>query len=369
MGRKEIEVKTSNFIYRVLIEEGLLSETGKEMRRIFSSDRLLLISDTTVYRIYGQKIFRILEAAKWQIDIALVRPGERAKSLAGATRLYNKAIDVGLERYSPIVALGGGVIGDLAGFAAATYLRGVPLVMIPTTLLAQVDSSVGGKVAVNHSAGKNLIGSIYPPRLVIADPAVLSTLPHRQLAAGLAEVVKYAIIGDELFFSRLEKELDEMLAKSNASLSMAVARSVAAKAGVVEEDEFEKDYRQVLNFGHTIGHALEAATGYRYYLHGEAVAVGMAAATVLSYRLKMIEQNAAARILGLLRRLGLKQSPVGLTVEAVTDKLRQDKKRSGGKSIFILPTEVGKVSITAVDDDLLIDQVIEACLRNRISLE
>ncbi|MDY6825731.1 MAG: 3-dehydroquinate synthase [Bacillota bacterium] len=368
MGREDIEVKTSNFTYRVLIEEGLLSETGEEMRRIFSSEHLLLVSDTTVYRIYGQQISRALEAAKWQIDTVLVRPGERAKSLAGATRLYNKAIEVGLERHFPIVALGGGVVGDLAGFVAATYLRGVPLVMVPTTLLAQVDSSVGGKVAVNHPAGKNLIGSIYPPRLVIADPTVLSTLPHRQLVAGLAEVVKYGIIGDEPFFTRLEKEFDEMVAKNSASLSMAVVRSIAAKAEVVEEDEFEKNYRQVLNFGHTIGHAIEAATGYGHYLHGEAVAIGMVAATVLSYRLKKIEKNAAGRILKLLRRFKLKQPPVGLTSEAVIDKLRQDKKRRGGKSIFILPIEVGKVSITTVDDELLIGQVIEDCLRNRVNL-
>ncbi|HED24227.1 MAG TPA: 3-dehydroquinate synthase [Firmicutes bacterium] len=369
MGRQDIKVKTSSFTYKVLIGEGLLAETGEAVRRISPGDRLLLISDTTVYKIYGQQIQRALEAGKWQVETAMIKPGERSKSLAGAARLYNQAIEAGLDRHCPFVALGGGVVGDLAGFAAATYLRGVPLVMVPTTLLAQVDSGVGGKVAVNHPAGKNLIGAIYPPRLVITDPGVLNTLPYRQLAAGLAEVIKYGIIGDKTFFACLERDLGRMLNKESLPLSNAVARSIAAKAEVVEKDEFEKDYRQVLNFGHTIGHALEAATEYRHYLHGEAVAVGMVAATMLSRSLKMIEAGAAGRILRLLGRLGLKQPPPGLTGEAVTDKLRQDKKRRDGKTVFILPTAVGRVSILEVNDNQLIGRVIEACLRNEINLQ
>jgi len=258
--------------------------------------------------------------------------------------------------------LGGGVVGDLAGFVAATYLRGVPLVMVPTTLLAQVDSSVGGKVAVNHTCGKNLIGSIYPPRLVVIDPETLKTLPKRQLKAGLAEVLKYGIIADLNFFAWLEKNIEELLKLNIDLLTDAVMVSVMNKARVVEKDEFEKDYRRILNFGHTIGHALEAATDYRYYLHGEAVLSGMLAVVKLSLKLNGISLEDADRIEKLIRQIGLKRAPEDLTPEAVIDKLRQDKKRLAGEIFFVMPNKVGSVSLKALKDQQLLYNVVKSIL-------
>jgi 3-dehydroquinate synthase len=365
LNNQEIMIKSAGLTYRVLIEEDALNSVGKAMRLLFPSVKTLLISDTTVCRLYGEKALSALAGEKWQVSTVLVRPGESSKSLTAAARIYDAAIEAGLDRNSPIIALGGGVVGDLAGFAAATFLRGVPLVMIPTTLLAQVDSGVGGKVAVNHRRGKKLIGAIYPPRLVVIDPLVLKTLPRRQLQAGLAEVVKYGIINNSSFFFWLEDNLERLLQGDSALLQEAVAESVRAKAGVVEADEYEKDYRRVLNFGHTIGHALEAATAYRYYLHGEAVLIGMSAAVKMAVRLVLLDQASAERILALLKHFKQKKAPEGLTAEKVIDKLRQDKKRRGNEIIFVLPTAIGSATMVPVDDQNLIRAAVESYLHQR----
>ncbi len=362
MSSKEIMVKSSGFAYRVLIENGALGSAGKVLRMLFPSSRALLISDTKVFSLYGEKMLQALAAEKWQVSTLIIRPGERSKNLSGAARIYDAAVSAGLDRNSPVIALGGGVVGDLAGFAASTFLRGVPLVMLPTSLLAQVDSSVGGKVAVNHPRGKNLIGSIYPPRVVMIDPIVLSSLPARQLKAGLAEVLKYGIIVNGDFFTWLESNLADLLRGRTDVMAEAVAASIKAKAGVVEADEFEKDYRRVLNFGHTIGHALEAATGYRYYLHGEAVLLGMVAATKIACEMNLLGAAEAERITQLITRIGLKKASVGLTAAEVIDKLRQDKKRHGDDLIFVLPGAIGKAEITPVKDKALIEKNVRAIL-------
>jgi 3-dehydroquinate synthase len=362
MNSKEIMVKSSGFTYRVLIENGALRSAGKVIRMLFLSDRALLVSDTKVFSLYGEIVLQSLAAEKWQVSTAIIRPGERSKSLTGAARIYDAAVSAGLDRNSPVIALGGGVVGDLAGFAASTFLRGVPLVMLPTSLLAQVDSSVGGKVAVNHPRGKNLIGSIYPPRVVMIDPLVLNTLPARQLKAGLAEVIKYGIIVNGDFFTWLENNLDDLLLAPGGLLAEAVAFSVKAKAAVVEADEHERDYRRVLNFGHTIGHALEAATGYRYYLHGEAVLSGMAAATKIAGEMKLLRIEEAERIMQLIGRIGLKKAPAGLTAAEVIDKLRQDKKRQGDDLVFVLPAAIGKAEIMPVQAQDLIEKHVRAIL-------
>ncbi|MDW7738687.1 MAG: 3-dehydroquinate synthase [Bacillota bacterium] len=363
MSKRQIQVRTSNFSYRVVIEEGSLSVLGKAMRLLFPSEQALLVSDNRVFSLYGDRTIYSLEEEGWKVKTALISPGERSKTLRGASRLYDRALDSGLDRNSPIIALGGGVVGDLAGFVASTYLRGVPLVMVPTSLLAQVDSSVGGKVAVNHPRGKNLIGSIYPPRLVLIDPRLLDSLPGRQIKAGLAEVVKYGIIYDSAFFNYCEEELENLLRRKSSSLAEAVARSVQIKANVVEEDEFEKDYRRILNFGHTIGHALEAATAYKYYLHGEAVLIGMAAATGIAASMEKIDTHLAERIINLLQKIGLKKPPMGLTTEMVIDKLRQDKKRRDGKIVLILPVGIGSVAVSEIDSEDLIRGEIDKYLR------
>ncbi|HSW35727.1 MAG TPA: 3-dehydroquinate synthase [Candidatus Limnocylindrales bacterium] len=362
MTGRVVDVKTIGFTYGVLIEENALASLGKMMRHLFSATKVLLISDTKVYTLYGEQCRQSLVTEHWEVTVALVRPGERSKTLAGAGRLYDAAVESHLDRSSPVVALGGGVVGDLAGFVAATYMRGVPLVMVPTSLLAQVDSSVGGKVAVNHHRGKNLIGSFYPPRLVIIDPMVLKTLPARQLRAGLAEVIKYGIIESESFFCWLEENIEQLLQGNHLVLAEAVERSVQSKAKVVEEDEFEKDYRRALNFGHTLGHGLEAATGYRYYLHGEAVLIGMIAAVEIAAALMLLDAVSAKRIQSLLKQVGVKPPPKGLTSEVVISKLMHDKKRRDKENIFILPVSLGSAVFLPVNDEKLIHGVIRSYL-------
>lgn len=362
MTGQEIKVKTSGFSYRVIIEKGSLDITGKAARMLLPSARAMLVSDENVYSLYGDRVLKALEAEKWQVSSCQVQPGEQVKTMDSATKLYDAAVDAELDRNSPIIALGGGVIGDLAGFVASTYLRGTPLIMIPTSLLAQVDSSVGGKVAVNHPRGKNLIGSIYPPRLVVIDPEVLKTLPRRELNAGLAEVIKYGIIENADFFYWLEKNIYKLLNSDMLSLEKAIAESVRAKARVVQADEYENDYRRVLNFGHTIGHALEAATNYSYFLHGEAVLIGMLTAVKIALHKGFIENVQAERIIALISKMDLKKAPADLTSEMVIDKLRQDKKRRQSDLIFILPAEIGKTEIEPVNDQNLLKDLVEQYL-------
>ncbi len=362
MSGKEIKIKTGGFDYRVLIDEGLPAETGRFLRLLFPSDRALLVSDHNVYSRYGEQVIEALAAEKWRVKTALIRPGERSKSLSGARRLYDACVEAGLDRNSPVIALGGGVVGDLAGFVAATYMRGVPLVMLPTSLLAQVDSSVGGKVAVNHPLGKNMIGAFYPPRLVLIDPLVLKTLSERQFRAGVAEMIKYGIIEDENFFFRLEDNLDRLFKREPTFLAEAVAASVSSKARVVEQDEFERDYRRILNFGHTIGHALEAAAAYRYYLHGEAVLIGMALAVDLAEQLGFLDPATAGRIRRLLGRIKIKKPPAGLTAEQVIGKLEHDKKRRSNDLIFVLPDKIGSAVMVPVSDKKMVTAVVESYL-------
>ncbi len=359
MSGYNLQVKTAGFNYRVLIEENGLSRVGKSLRLLFPSTRTLLISDRTVYNLYGEVVLQSLVEQGWQVEVLSIEPGEQSKTLDQAARLYDAAVEAGLDRNSPVIALGGGVPGDLAGFVAATYLRGVPLVMLPTSLLAQVDSSVGGKVAVNHPRGKNLIGAIYPPGIVIIDPLVLKSLPGDQFQAGLAEVLKYGIVVDSSFFYWLEKHIIELLKAEPSALAGAISGSVKAKAAVVEQDEYENNYRRVLNFGHTIGHALEAATNYNYYLHGEAVLIGMFAAVDMAETLAVLNDKQGGRIRNLLDQILLKKPPAGLTAEAVIDKLRQDKKRREDDLIFVLPKEIGEAAIMPVNDRVLIKEVIE----------
>jgi 3-dehydroquinate synthase len=248
-----------------------------------------------------------------------------------------------LDRKSCIFALGGGVIGDVAGFAAATYLRGVPYVHAPTTLLAQVDSSVGGKTAVDHGSGKNLIGAFYQPRFVLIDVNVLRTLPRRELVAGVAEIIKYGIIEDPALFRLLENNMDKLVALDRELLAQVIGASCAIKARVVEQDERESDYRAVLNFGHTIGHALEAATDYKGFLHGEAVAIGMIKALEISHRFGYCDQTTCDRARDLIARAGLPlEIPEGITLDSLIEHLEVDKKSAGGKLKFVMCAGLAK---------------------------
>jgi 3-dehydroquinate synthase len=293
---------------------------------------------------------------------AIVPAGEASKSLACASGLYDELVARKADRHTVIVALGGGVIGDLAGFVAATYARGLPLLMVPTTLLAQVDSSVGGKVGINHPGAKNIIGAFHQPVGVWIDTESLGSLPDRELRCGLAEVVKYGVILDGAFFAELEARADEILSRRDGALRRIVARSCRLKADVVSRDEREETgLRAVLNFGHTIGHAIESVAGYGGdFQHGEAVAAGMAAEIRLAHRLGWIGPETVARLVGLLERFGLPTAAPGLDPDALIDAMGRDKKNRGGRIRFVLPRAIGHVELTDIADEADVRSVLSA---------
>jgi 3-dehydroquinate synthase len=297
-----------------------------------------------------------LQGLNLEVREAVVPPGEASKSIEQISALYDFLVESRADRHTLVVAIGGGVVGDLAGFAAATYARGVPLLMIPTSLLAQVDSSVGGKVGINHPGAKNIIGAFHQPIGVWVDTDSLGTLPPRELRCGLAEVVKYGVILDAAFFDYVEQNVDAILAGDAAALRRIVARSCALKADVVSKDEREETgLRAVLNYGHTIGHAVEAVAGYEGdFQHGEAVAVGMVAESRLAQRLGWIGPEVVDRQIRLLERIGLPTSAPGLDRDRLLSAMSRDKKNRGGRIRFVLPREIGRVELTdaASTDDL-----------------
>ena len=279
---RDVHVELGKDSYKILIGRNLGAELQNFIRETGFSEKALLISDTNVGKLYGENVLRSIREAGLSAELIMVPAGESSKSLQQAEQLYTAAIEHCLDRKSPIFALGGGVVGDLAGFIAATYMRGVPFVQIPTSLLAQVDSGVGGKVAVNHRLGKNLIGAFYQPKRVFMDMGTLDTLPVREIHTGLGEIVKYGVIYDADFFDFLEKNADKALSLEEMAVQHMVARSCEIKADVVSKDEKEGGLRRILNFGHTVAHAIEKETGYVRYNHGEAVAIGMICAAYIS---------------------------------------------------------------------------------------
>ena len=291
--------------------------------------------------------------------VALIPDGETSKNLREAEKLYTRAIEAGLDRKSAVVALGGGVVGDLAGFVAATFMRGIDLIQIPTTLLAQVDSSVGGKTAVNHALGKNLIGAFHQPRAVFIDLNFLKTLPEREIKSGLGEVVKYGVISDEKFFTYLEDNAEKILQCDLKVLAHVVKRSCEIKAEVVSADEKESGLRRILNFGHTIAHAIEEETGYTKYNHGEAVAVGMIGAALISQKLNYIDAEKVLRLKNLIERFGMYTHCEGCNVEGIYKALFRDKKTVGGKINWVLMKDFGKVEITNEVPEKIIKAALE----------
>ncbi len=337
-----VDVTLAERSYKIHIGSGLLANLGSLIKGECAGDRCALITNPTVARYYREPVVASLRQAGVRPEVIEIADGEAFKSLASLAGIFDGLIDAKLERGHAIVALGGGVVGDVAGFAAATYLRGVPLVQVPTTLLAQVDSSVGGKTAVNHSAGKNLIGTFYQPKLVVADLSTILTLPRREFVAGLAEVVKYGIILDPELFAFIETHLDSVLSQDHDALLYVVRRSCELKAQVVAKDEREEGLRAVLNFGHTLAHALESLTDYRLFLHGEAVAIGMAFATALSTSLGFCSETTQDRVMSLLQRLGLRlEMPEDLSGPALIRALTGDKKSKDGKVKFVCVSDLG----------------------------
>ena len=329
--------------HEVHVGPGLLGSLGQLARDAgLMPGRAALVTDSNVGPLYAPDLLATLRTAGFVPTLLEVPAGEPSKSLAALAGLYDRLTEAELDRTNPIFALGGGVIGDLAGFAAATYLRGLPLVQIPTTLVAQVDSALGGKTAVNHRAAKNLIGAFYQPRLIVADTTALTTLPAREFREGLAEVIKYGAIMDAPFLTWLESSMSSILQRDPASLEVIVERSLRHKAYVVATDERESGLRKILNFGHTLGHALEASSGYGSYLHGEAVAIGMVAAAGLSVRYAGLSADEATRLERLLGAGELPtQMPSGWQSSEFLQALRLDKKRAGDAVEFVLLDRLG----------------------------
>jgi 3-dehydroquinate synthase len=331
--------------YDIKIGSRLLALLGKECSRLNLGARCAIISDSNVAPYYGRATHQALVWAGFDPTLVTVSAGETSKSLKTVQTCYDQLAAQRLERKSFVIALGGGVVGDLAGFVAATYLRGIPFVQVPTTLLAQVDSSVGGKVGVNLKAGKNLVGAFHQPRLVLCDLDTLRTLPEREFRAGLAEVIKYGIIYDADLFARLERNLPKLMRRDPKSLSDIVARCCEIKAEVVGQDETDIGLRSILNFGHTVGHALEAISHYGKYLHGEAISIGQVAAAKLSSDVLGLPARQVGRIEDLFARASL---PTRVKLNARPGQkffgaMRLDKKVSGGEIKFVLAKRIGKV--------------------------
>ncbi len=341
---RKVRVALGEESYDIVIGYGLEQELRAFVQGAGFSRQAMLVTDSNVGPLYGETVRAILEAGGLSVTVVTIPAGESSKSLAVAEKLYTRAIELGLDRKSPIFALGGGVVGDLAGFIAATYMRGVPFVQLPTSLLAQVDSSVGGKVAVNHALGKNLIGAFYQPEAVFMDLAMMETLPKREIYTGLGEIIKYGIIYDADFFSYLEQHADAVLALEQEAAVHMIARSCEIKAAVVSQDEKESGLRRILNFGHTMAHAIEKETGYLRYNHGEAVAIGMVGAADISARLGMIEEADVARVTALIERLHLPTVAEGCTVDAMYQDIFHDKKTINGKVNWVLMEGIGEVT-------------------------
>ena len=319
-----------------------------------------VVTNTVVAPLYLAALRAALERAGARVSEIVVEDGERAKGWATLDRVFDALLAARLGRDATIVALGGGVVGDLAGFAAAVYQRGVRFIQVPTTLLAQVDSSVGGKTAINHARGKNMIGAFHQPHAVISDVATLASLPDRELRSGLAEVIKHGAALDASFFAWLEQHIDALLGRERAALVDAVRRSCELKAAIVAEDERETGRRALLNLGHTFGHAIEAATGYGPWLHGEAVAAGMAMAAELSARTGSLPRADVERIGGLLSRAGLPTRPPQLARERWRELIAIDKKSAAGRVRFVLLDAIGRAALRADVDPRLVDDTIAA---------
>lgn len=335
--------------YEIAIAPGSLAQLGNKMQKLAIGNKALVISNPEIFEHYGEICLKSLEASGFETCTHLIPAGEKFKHLQSIQQVYDTALANHLERSSTLVALGGGVIGDMTGFAAATWLRGVNFVQVPTSLLAIVDASVGGKTGVNHPQGKNLIGAFYQPKLVVIDPSLLKTLPSREFRAGMAEVIKYGVIWDQDLFTKLEAgdRLDSLDYVSDELLETIITRSCQAKAEVVSQDEKEAGLRAILNYGHTIGHAVESLTNYKQFVHGEAVAIGMVAAGKIAVEMGLWTKEQAQRQDTLIVKTGLPtEIPSKLTVEDILETIKSDKKVKAGKVRFILPTSIGEVIIT-----------------------
>jgi 3-dehydroquinate synthase len=349
MTKQTLHVSLADRSYPIHIGSGLLSDL-KLITDHIAGKQVAIISNTTVAPLYMAKIAEPLRSQGYNVVEIILPDGEQYKNSETLNKIYDALIEARCERSATIIALGGGVIGDLTGYAAATYLRGVPFIQIPTTLLSQVDSSVGGKTGINHPRGKNMIGAFYQPEVVVIDTDTLKTLPPREYSAGVAEVIKYGLIRDADFFSWLENNIPKLMALDEATVAEAVYRSCQNKAEVVAADEKEAGERALLNLGHTFGHAIENGMGYGVWLHGEAVAAGTVMAANLSQRLGWLNQDEVDRIKVIFKASNLDKAPPLLGVEKYLDLMGLDKKVKDGKIRLVLQQGIGKSVITSSYD-------------------
>ena len=354
---KTLEVHLGDRSYPIYVGSGLLSDQNILQQKI-SSSRVAIVSNTTVAPLYLKKVSTLLSRYK---PISIILPdGEEFKNLEVLNQIFTTLLENHCDRKTTLIALGGGVVGDMTGFAAACYQRGVPFIQIPTTLLAQVDSSVGGKTGVNHALGKNMIGAFHQPLSVIIDIDTLNTLPERELSAGLAEVIKYGLINDAEFFEWLEKNMALLLSRDVDALTQAIVRSCQNKADIVAVDEKETGMRALLNLGHTFGHGIEAGLGYGEWLHGEAVATGMVMAADLSRRMQWIDAAAVERILNLIKQARLPvRYPASLSIEHFQSCMQVDKKVIDGRLRLVLLKDIGKAIITEDFDQKTLTETLQ----------
>lgn len=354
---RKVKVALGPNSYRVYIGSGLLARAGRRIKEAGFAGKVVIITHPAVNKLCGESLGHSLTEEGFMVSTLLVGEGEEQKSLETAGGLYLELKDARAERTTPLLALGGGVIGDLVGFVAATYQRGVPFIQLPTSLLAQVDSSVGGKVAVNHGKLKNEIGAFYQPRLVIADIDMLKTLPDEEIANGLAEVIKSAAVRGEELFSFLEENLERVKNRDPEVLEEVVFQSVKIKAGVVEIDERDAGLRAILNYGHTVGHAVESVSGFKIG-HGKAVAIGMVAEARIAHKMGVLDKNELVRLENIVQKAGLPLKMPGLRVDEIMWAMQYDKKVSQDRVKFVLLKSIGDAFVTDEVSPALVEEVL-----------
>jgi 3-dehydroquinate synthase len=356
---KKISVRAANGKYDVLCGRGVLRELPRVASRIRQDGAVFVISSPRVWRHWRARVERLLGGAR--TATILIDDAETAKNLSIVERACRDLVRAGADRRALIVAVGGGVVGDVAGFVAASYARGIALIHVPTTVVAQVDSALGGKTGVNLPEGKNLVGAFYPPKGVVADPGFLSSLPPREFRSGIYEIIKYGVIGDAKLFQFLEEKLEKVLRRERAALAFVIERSIAQKAHVVSEDEHESGLREILNFGHTFAHALESVTRYRTYLHGEAVGWGMIAAARLAVEKEMLQPREEERIAKVIARVGPLPAWPSIPAAQMIDAMQADKKTRAGRLRFVLPERVGTVQCGIEAEEEMLVRVLREC--------
>lgn len=346
---RRVTVGLGDRAYDIVIKRGALAEVGERLTSLGLSGKAAVVTNPVVGRLYGATVLRSLKGAGFRPVLVTIPDGERHKTLRSVARVLDALAAARFERRSTVIALGGGVIGDLAGFAASVYQRGIQFVQLPTTLVAQVDSSVGGKTGVNHVLGKNLIGAFYQPRVVVMDPVALKSLPEREWRAGLAEVIKYGVIADDHLFASLEENIEPIVKRDDDLVANVVARSCQIKALVVEQDERESGLRRILNYGHTIGHALESLGHYRRLIHGEAVAIGMVQEALLARRLGLCSDDVVTRQRRLITNAGLPTEVPPVRFAQLWTAMQRDKKVSQGRVQCVLPRAIGQVEVRPLE--------------------